>query len=187
MKQSNSLYNFSLSSGTFVFLFLTPSIGWTVEEVEILRSAIIKYGLGNWTHLLQTNVLPGKTISQLNNQTRKLLGQQSSAEFAGLHIDVLQVGAHNAQIIDAHRKSGIIVHTGKKRTKAEIAAKIAENKQRFELSQEIWSAMHVSTHLTDAQREITEKMQRLLHLRSELHAVEAKIAAAVGVTCIDNL
>lgn len=39
----------------------------------------MKYGIGQWTTILNTGLLPGKAIIQLNNQTQRLLGQQSLA------------------------------------------------------------------------------------------------------------
>jgi hypothetical protein len=61
---------------------LTVCIGWTVEEVGVLRSAIMKFGVGRWAEILESNCLPGKTPAQLNLQTQRILGQQS---LRGLH------------------------------------------------------------------------------------------------------
>jgi len=52
-------------------------LGWTREEVEVLRVAIMKFGVGKWTDILSSNCLPGKTPAQLNLQTQRALGQQS--------------------------------------------------------------------------------------------------------------
>lgn len=57
----------------------TPSPGWTREEVGILRLCLMKYGVGRWVQILDTGLLPGKLIQQLNGQTQRLLGQQSLA------------------------------------------------------------------------------------------------------------
>ena len=39
----------------------------------------MKYGIGRWVQILDTGLLPGKLIQQLNGQTQRLLGQQSLA------------------------------------------------------------------------------------------------------------
>jgi hypothetical protein len=83
---SLSLWNLSLSPG------------WTATEAQTLRSALIKFGMGNWRSIVDSGCLPGKHPAQLNLQTQRLLGQQSTAEFAGLHIDATQVHEVNAGI-----------------------------------------------------------------------------------------
>jgi hypothetical protein len=57
----------------------TPSPGWTKEEVFALKLALEKFGIGRWTEIVDSGVLPGKLIQQLNGQTQRLLGQQSLA------------------------------------------------------------------------------------------------------------
>jgi hypothetical protein len=57
----------------------TLSPGWTREEVDVLKMALIKFGVGNWLAIMESGCLPGKTVSQLNNQTQRMLGQQSTA------------------------------------------------------------------------------------------------------------
>ena len=39
----------------------------------------MKYGVGKWVQILETGLLPGKLIQQLNGQAQRLLGQQSLA------------------------------------------------------------------------------------------------------------
>lgn len=39
----------------------------------------MKYGVGRWVQILDTGLLPGKLIQQLNGQTQRLIGQQSLA------------------------------------------------------------------------------------------------------------
>ena len=39
----------------------------------------MKYGVGRWVQILDTGMLPGKLIQQLNGQTQRLIGQQSLA------------------------------------------------------------------------------------------------------------
>lgn len=42
----------------------------------------MKYGVGRWVQILDTGLLPGKLIQQLNGQTQRLIGQQSLAGMA---------------------------------------------------------------------------------------------------------
>jgi len=46
--QSASLWNISLSPG------------WSALEMKMLRVAIMKFGIGRWTALYKSGVLPGK-------------------------------------------------------------------------------------------------------------------------------
>jgi len=75
-------------SGTSTFLKLgdsrslwnyTLSPGWTLQETETLRLALLKFGVGRWKHILDSKCLPGKTNAQINLQTQRMLGQQSLA------------------------------------------------------------------------------------------------------------
>lgn len=84
---SKSLWNYTLSPG------------WTEEEVEVLKIALMKFGIGKWRKILKSNCLPGKTIAQMNLQTQRLLGQQSLAEFMGIHIDLEKVFQENKKKI----------------------------------------------------------------------------------------
>ena len=56
-----------------------PRAGWTKEEVLALKLALGKFGIGRWVQIVDSGVLPGKLIQQLNGQTQRLLGQQSLA------------------------------------------------------------------------------------------------------------
>jgi hypothetical protein len=53
--------------------------GWTREESDILRKALMKFGIGNWKEVIESGCLPGKTNAQMNLQLQRLLGQQSTA------------------------------------------------------------------------------------------------------------
>ena len=83
ISDSKSLWNYTLSPG------------WTIEEVDVLKIALMKYGIGKWKRIKKINCLPGKTIAQMNLQTQRLLGQQSLAEFMGLHVDLEKVFQEN--------------------------------------------------------------------------------------------
>jgi hypothetical protein len=53
--------------------------GWNEDEVQILRKCLIRFGIGNWAQIVENGCLPGKTIAQMNLQTQRMLGQQSTA------------------------------------------------------------------------------------------------------------
>ncbi len=96
----------------------TPSPGWTKEEAALLKLCLMKFGVGKWVQILDTGLLPGKLIQQLNGQTQRLLGQQSLAAYTGLRVDVDAVRAANEARTDVVRKSGLIINSGPNRTKA---------------------------------------------------------------------
>lgn len=122
---------------------LTLSPGWTDQESEALRLAVMKFGIGNWAKIRECQVLPYKTNAQLNLQLQRLLGQQSTAEFAGLHIDPKVIGAKNAKIQgpNIRRKNNCIVNTGNALTKEELKAKVLHNKQHYEIPESEWSTI----------------------------------------------
>ena len=53
----------------------------------------MKYGVGRWVQILDTGLLPGKLIQQLNGQTQRLIGQQSLAGMASCLMCFVQNGA----------------------------------------------------------------------------------------------
>lgn len=105
--------------------------GWNVNEAEVLRKALMRFGIGNWSKIIESNCLVGKTNAQMNLQTQRMLGQQSTAEFAGLHIDPRVIGQKNSLVQGDHirRKNGCIVNTGAKLSREEIRRRVAENKE----------------------------------------------------------
>lgn len=182
MKPSESLSNASISPG------------WTEKEIEILRKAILKFGLGNWRELFEGGYLPGKTISQLNNQVRRMLGQQSSAEFTGLHIDALQIGEINKSKT-GYRKCGVLINTGDKMTRQEIEAKIEQNRALYEKPKEQWEAISLEELVVERDN-LALKMRLLGQLKKELAQVEGEIrqliatdsnAASLRGVPLDNL
>lgn len=80
---SKSLGNFTLSPG------------WTRDEVEVLKIALMKFGIGKWRKIKRCKCLPGKTVAQMNLQTQRLLGQQSIAEFMGIKVDLEKICEDN--------------------------------------------------------------------------------------------
>ena len=79
----------------------TPSPGWTKEEAAILKLCLMKYGVGKWVQILETGLLPGKLIQQLNGQAQRLLGQQSLAGAALLLTSAPSYG-HPQPSIEQH-------------------------------------------------------------------------------------
>jgi hypothetical protein len=73
----------------------------------------MKYGVGKWVQILDTGLLPGKLIQQLNGQTQRLLGQQSLAAYTGLRVDIDRIRQDNEAKVDAQRKSGLIIYNGR--------------------------------------------------------------------------
>jgi hypothetical protein len=52
-----------------------------LEEVQVFRLCLMKFGLGRWAAIVESGALPGKTVGQMNNQMQRMIGQQSTNEF----------------------------------------------------------------------------------------------------------
>ncbi|KAJ1801952.1 hypothetical protein LPJ56_007319 [Coemansia sp. RSA 2599] len=155
----------------------TLSPGWTQDEVQILRKALMKFGVGNWMKIIESECLPGKTIAQMNLQTQRMLGQQSTAEFNGLHIDALEVGALNSkkQGPDIKRKNNCIVNTGGKLTREQVEARRKMHRERFEVPEDVWSKI-VLPRQDSPLLVLDRKREELRALRVELQDVLDQIA-----------
>ena len=178
---SKSLWNYTLSPG------------WTAKEVEVFRLALMKFGMGKWTAIVNSNVLPGKTVGQLNNQMQRMIGQQSTNEFQGLHIDPKLVFVAN-ETREGVRKNGCVINTGKNPTREGVRRKREENKRKWGMTPEqieeivipVLSAADMgkvsSETLTDHERR--EKLIRLEELQAELVLVRnaKKLKATTVVT-----
>jgi hypothetical protein len=180
---SKSLWNYTLSPG------------WTKQEVEAFRLALMKFGMGRWTAIVMSNVLPGKTVGQLNNQMQRMIGQQSTNEFQGLHIDPKFISIENEKK-EGVRKNGCLINTGLNPTREIVRRKREENKKKWGLSQEEIDAIvlpvlstadmgkSVSTELTENERR--EKLIRLQELQADLELVRAaKRSKAAAATSTD--
>ncbi|KAI8876501.1 hypothetical protein K501DRAFT_338053 [Backusella circina FSU 941] len=154
----------------------TLSPGWTEDESEMLRQALMKFGIGNWAKIIDSGCLPGKTNAQMNLQLQRLLGQQSTAEFAGLHIDPKVIGAKNSLIQGAHirRKNNCIVNTGGKLSREELKRRVVENKKQFELPESDWIDI-VLPKMEDPMALLNKKRVDLEDLKERLEKVQAKI------------
>jgi hypothetical protein len=107
-----------MESWSLVNSTLAP--GWSVEEVRVLKAAIMRFGIGRWRKILSCGCLPGKTSSQLSSQTQRLLGQQSLAEYMHLNLDIDKVAVYNHSRTGVQRKANCIVNTGKNPDQAEL-------------------------------------------------------------------
>ncbi|KAF9934387.1 hypothetical protein FBU30_002211 [Linnemannia zychae] len=155
----------------------TVAPGWSIHEAEVLRKALMKFGIGNWSKIIESNCLVGKTNAQMNLQTQRMLGQQSTAEFAGLHIDPRVIGQKNSLIQGEHirRKNGCIVNTGAKLSREEIRRRVAENKEQYELTEEEWTAIELPLP-EDPQLLLEAKKAEKIRLELELKNVQRQIA-----------
>ena len=98
---------------------LTLSPGWTSQEIGMLKRLIKRFGLGNWSRIIASGYLPGKTVSQLVSQTSKLIGQQSLWEFKGFHINVDHLKAF-VDLKQGIRRKGLLIHSGNNKSRQEI-------------------------------------------------------------------
>ena len=73
---SKSLWNFTVAPGRRISVY-SNIVGWTKAEAEVLRCAIMKYGIGSWKQVSNLKLLPGKTVSQIVCQVQRMIGQQS--------------------------------------------------------------------------------------------------------------
>jgi len=155
----------------------TLSPGWTQEESDILRDALIYYGIGNWKDIIEHGCLPDKTNAQMNLQLQRMLGQQSTAEFQNLHIDPYEIGKINSQKQgpNIRRKNGFIINTGGKLSREDIKRKIQENKENYELPEEVWSKIVLPNRevviKNKVQEAINERRERLNKLEDDLDSV----------------
>ncbi|KAK8821015.1 hypothetical protein WA556_005327, partial [Blastocystis sp. ATCC 50177/Nand II] len=162
---------------------VTLAPGWTKAEAEVLRCAIMKYGIGSWKQITSLKLLPGKTVSQIVCQVQRMIGQQSLKEFLKLHADVLVIGRENAKRTDVHRKNGIIVNEGHNMTPQEVKQRRMYNLKKYGLSNEeidkvvipVLSEKQTSEVFdkrTNKQLEREQLLSRLAVLRSALQYLQ---------------
>lgn len=114
----------------------TPSPGWTKDEAYALRQCLKKFGIGKWVQIVDSGVLPGKQIQQLNGQTQRLLGIQSLAAYSGMKLDVDRIRMDNDALTDVTRKNGLITNQGGIRAKEALKELREENLKKYGLSEE---------------------------------------------------
>ncbi|KDD76388.1 hypothetical protein H632_c245p0 [Helicosporidium sp. ATCC 50920] len=155
----------------------TPSPGWTQEEAQTLKLLLMQHGIGRWVAILETGLLPGKMVQQLNGQTQRLLGQQSLAAFTGLQVDVDRIRVDNETRLDAQRKSGLIINTGSILSREAKDQLQAEARTRYGLSAE---------QIAQVQDQIQEIRAKQEALPSDLTAIYTCPLLASDVSTLDR-
>jgi hypothetical protein len=92
--------------------------------VQILKLALMKFGLGKWRKIVKSKCLAGKSIGQIYMQTQRLLGQQSLGDFMGLHLHLEKVFQDNMRKVGVTRKNNFIINTSNNPTKDERKIRI---------------------------------------------------------------
>lgn len=186
---SKSLWNFSLSPG------------WTKKEVEVFEAALTKYGIGNWTNIIKHRCLPGKTVAQLYNQTQRLLGQQSLAEFQGLSLNIRAIFARNLTI-KGKRKNNCLVNSGNKLTRPKLEKLKIKNQEEFGIAQDVIDSTtipeltasemsHVLIQQGEDEDKVStqtrlQKIQRIRRLQGYLSSFKKQHQILVSVSSIDS-
>eukprot|EP01091_Cochliopodium_minus_P008125 TRINITY_DN1803_c0_g1_i1.p1 TRINITY_DN1803_c0_g1~~TRINITY_DN1803_c0_g1_i1.p1 ORF type:complete len:212 (+),score=86.35 TRINITY_DN1803_c0_g1_i1:1-636(+) len=172
-----------MSTKNLVFTGDSPSLwnvalspGWSKDELETLRLAIMKFGVGKQTSILESGCLPGKTKAQINGQTQRLLGQQSLGEFMGINLDPVKVHEENLKRKDVVRKNGIIINTGNNVSREEMKKKKEENTEKFGLSSSDIDKIELPNPSRDEERLNEARRTRLEKLKSRLELLEGIIS-----------
>lgn len=135
---SKSLWNYTLYRG------------WTMEDVEVLKVALIKYGFGQWDRLIKSNCLPGKTPIQMYHQTQRLIGQQSLSKFKGLHVNLQQIFLDNQSKRNVFRKNNFIINEGDNQTGKMINQSLKENKRKYGYPPEYYKDLKLPRTLSNS-------------------------------------
>jgi len=120
------------------------SPGFTQEEVDMLRLALIKYGCGSWVKIQYH--FPFKKCFQLNIQTQRMFGQQSLREFNGLYLDPKTIFQKNSLRTNLPRKGGVIVA----KTTIDQRKILREEYQKLEVSEEDRSKISIPIYVGPA-------------------------------------
>jgi hypothetical protein len=141
-----------------------------------------KFGIGRWKKIQESGCLPGKSIGQIYMQTQRLVGQQSLAEFMGLHLDLESIFQDNMQKKGVARKNNTIVNNGDNQTKDERKRLIAENQQLYGLSEECVKAIRLPKSrqlrllpLDQLDSVMLPTIEKLEHLREWRREIERKL------------
>lgn len=94
------------------------------------------HGVGKWRQIEAAKVLPSKNIQQMYLQTQRIIGQQSIAEFMGLHLDIDAIAKKNAANLTGKRKMGFLINEEDMLTKEEKLRRQAHNKEQYGLSED---------------------------------------------------
>lgn len=168
---------------------LSQSQGWTAEENKILKLALIKFGFGNWSKIIQSGVLPGKNITQMNLQAQRMLGQQSLGGFNFLRIDPDRIRKENEERIKTLSKdcikNGLIINNGKDNSKKKSRQMlIEENRKKYELTEEEAEKMVSEIELYKIKRAKRLQFQQFLEKYLKKH--EADLEQENGLKILVN-
>ncbi|KNB42210.1 hypothetical protein JH06_4386 [Blastocystis sp. subtype 4] len=152
--------------------------------MEVLRCAIMKYGIGSWSAIIRAKVLPGKTVSQIVCQVQRMIGQQSLKEFLKLHADVYEIGRENAKRTNVCRKNDNL-------TTEEVKIKREANVKKYGLTTEQIRRVvipkltesqtsEVFDKRTNAQLEREQLLSRLGVLRNALECIRNGSEVTLG-------
>jgi hypothetical protein len=115
------------------------SPGWSQQDKDVLRNALMFYGVGRWKKLQASKVLPGKSIMQCYLMTQHLLGQQSIVGFMGLHLDVNRIHSDNSKKPGLRKYVGVLINEADKMTKEQKLKKKEENRREYGLPRSFYS------------------------------------------------
>jgi hypothetical protein len=110
----------------------------------------------------------------MNLQTQRLLGQQSLAEFMGLHVHMDKVFGDNAKKMGVQRKNKFIINTGDNLTAKEREIKIKQNHMKYGLTfMEIKNLrLKLPTKSGMTKGEATLTLEQIFHPKSNFSIVE---------------
>ncbi|CAG8595536.1 1662_t:CDS:2 [Scutellospora calospora] len=166
----------------------TLSPGWSREESDILRKALMKFGIGNWAKIIDSQCLPGKTNAQMNLQLQRMLGQQSTAVRRSTY---RSLGDRGKKFNDSRIKYKTQKQLHCQYWRDEIKRRIQQNKQLYEISEEEWNNIKLpkpediftcfnfgSTNFNPLKPQsiLESKNEDLRRLQQELESVRAQIA-----------
>ena len=180
MKKTKINHNESVSLWNY-----TLSPGWSRAEVEVLKLALQKFGIGKWARIIRSQCLPGKSIGQIYLQTQRIMGQQSLGDFMGLNVDIERVFIDNSKKTGVVRKNNCIINTGDNPNKIERARKINENREKYGIAFEIISKIKLPKRRKSLFKDIilldeieTNKfstVEKIVHLKKLLRLVSYKL------------
>ena len=111
----------------------------------------------------------------MNLQTQRLLGQQSLAEFMGLHVNLDQVFVANSRKVgpEIQRKNKFIINTGNNMTAEEREKKIKENMQKFGLKPDEIRKLRIPKNRESRRGgQVALQLDQIFHPKSNFSIVE---------------
>ena len=112
--------------------YLSGAKGWTEQETQQLELMLQKFGIGKWQLLIQSNLLPGKTISQMVSKTLKVLKIQQIGQFNGLHIHPKYIREYVNTLSGERDKHGVLINRANNTEEISLVEKQKQQKKRFQ-------------------------------------------------------